>query len=382
MFIVAERIHQPMLSALMLLSNSHRSDPRALRKARTLIDADVKSILMLLTKDWPTDPRVRKERDSLVDAGYDVDILSDKNLSRGVRSTIKRHLRFYVRCMMESKDKEPDFIHAHDFDTLPIGVLISRLKGVPLVYDAHESYSHMIADTVPKDATRLLNFIERKLTRHATHIILANEKIGPYISDESDKWIVVMNCPEKMEHSTKPDKDKFTLGYFGSLEKGRFVQGLIDAVNMTKDWRLVIAGRGSLNLKYADNDKVQHLGHLSPQEARRQMGRCNLLSVLFEPGNENDYIGTPNRLFEAMALGIPVVANWNTYSGQITKETGCGFTIDADIFPLKDLMEHISSNPDELTERGLAGYEAWRSRYNWYAQEANLIAMYDGMNGE
>jgi glycosyltransferase involved in cell wall biosynthesis len=342
----------------------------------------MRTILMLVSKNWQTDPRVRKEWDSLSSNGYRVSILSDKNLSGGVLSTVRRHLNFYMRCLVESHEKRVDYIHAHDFDTLPMGVLLSKLKGVPLIYDAHESYSDMIADRIPDDIRRLLNLIERRLTRHATHIILANDKIGPIISDEPDKWMTVMNCPGRLDYHTKRNENNFVLGYFGSLEKGRFVQGLIDAVKMTDDWWLVIAGSGSLTLKGDDNGKVQHHGLLPPDEARRLMGKCDLLSVLFEPGNANDHIGTPNRLFEAMAMGVPVVANWNTHSGQITKETGCGFVIDANIFPLKYLMDYISREPRQLLEKGLKGYEAWLNKYNWAAQEAKLIAMYDGMKGE
>jgi glycosyltransferase involved in cell wall biosynthesis len=341
----------------------------------------MKHILMLLSKDWRRDPRVLKEYDSLTNSGYQVQVLHAWRTSRGVISTINRFVRFYMRCVLETHGKKPDYIHAHDFDTLPMGVLLSKLKGVPLIYDAHESYSDMIADRIPDDMRRLLNLIERRLTRHATCIILANDKIGPIISDEPDKWITVMNCPGRLDYRAKSNEDKFVLGYFGSLEKGRFVQGLIDAVKMTDDWWLVIAGKGSLKLKGADNGKVQYQGHLEVDEARRLMGKCDLLSVLFEPGNANDHIGTPNRLFEAMAMGIPVVANWNTHSGQITKETGCGFVIDANIFPLKYLMDYISREPRQLLEKGLKGYEAWLTKYNWAAQEAKLIAMYDGMGG-
>ena len=342
----------------------------------------MKSILMLLTKDWQTDPRVRKEWDSLSCAGYHVSILSDKNPSGGVLSTVKRHLKFHLRCLLESHGKRIDYIHSHDFDTLPMGVLISKLKGVPLIYDAHESYSDMVSNKLPEDMTRMMKWLEHKLTRHADRIILANDKIGPLVSDEADKWITIMNCPGRLDYRTKLDGGKFVLGYVGSLENGRFVQGLIDAVNMTTDWWLVIAGKGSLKLKGADNGKVQHYGHLNLEEARQLMGRCDLLSVLFEPGNANDYIGTPNRLFEAMAMGVPVVANWNTYSGQITKETDCGFVIDANKFPLKNLMDYISREPSQLMKKGLKGYDAWLNKYNWAAQERKLIAMYDGMKGE
>ena len=338
---------------------------------------------MLLSKDWQIDPRVRKEVRTLTEAGYDVAVLdmASQQEGAGIVSTVKRLARFQLRCLRESRKAEFDVVHAHDFDTLMAGVLIAKLKGVPLVYDAHESYSHMVADKVPEDVTRIMNWIERKLTKQANHIILANEKIGPLVSVEPQKWVVVMNCPGELNREPKDGRDNFTLGYFGSLERGRFIQGLIDAVKMVDGWQVVIAGKGSLKLDGLDDAKVKYLGHVHPSRIPALMGRCDLLSVMFEDGNANDRIGTPNRLFEAMALGIPVVANGNSYSGEITRQTDCGFTITPKMHPLTSLLQCLAREPEKMKQKGNAAYEAWRTRYNWETQETKLIELYNGIAG-
>ena len=334
---------------------------------------------MLVTKDARYDPRVSKERKSLVMAGYDVKVMGIREKGKvGMLSILKRLARHQLGWFIQSHKEQHDYIHAHDFDTLPMGVLISKLKGVPLVYDAHESYSDMVSNKLPEDMTRMMKWLEHKLTRHTSKIILANKKIGPLISDEPDKWIVVMNCVGDLKGVKAPSNGNgFTIGYFGSLEKGRFVQDLIESVKMARDWQLVIAGRGSLQLKGLDDPRIKHLGYVDSNEVHNLMAGCDLLSVMFEDGNANDRIGTPNRLFEAMALGVPVVANWNSYSGEITKETDCGFTIAPNMFPLKDLLEYLSKYPDEMKDKGNAGHKAWEAEYNWETQEQKLIALYE-----
>lgn len=336
-------------------------------------------ILMLLSKDWTKDVRVRKEVNSLSKAGFKVGVLHDSSpRTTGVISTVLRLVRFQYRCLNGFNMMKPDIVHAHDLDTLPMGVLISKLKGTPLVYDAHESYTHMVSSRLPEHVVLFMQWIEHKLTRHADRIILANEKIGPNVSDEPDKWVVVMNCVNRMQSDTPPpNHDGFTMGYFGSIEEGRFVQGLIDAVRMVKDWRLVIAGNGSFKLEGLDDSRICYLGYVDPDKVGGLMNRCDLLSVIFEDGNFNDYIGTPNRLFEAMALGIPVVANWNTYSGEITRQTDCGYVIAPNRFPLSYLLNAIAKNPEMHRTKREAGLKAWESEYNWCNQEKKLIGMYE-----
>jgi glycosyltransferase involved in cell wall biosynthesis len=245
----------------------------------------------------------------------------------------------------------------------------------------------MIVGAVPYGLTRILAGIERRLTKRIDHIVLANEKIGPLISGDPSKWVVVMNCPGLILVDSQPAPGNnyisfYTLGYFGSFERGRFLQGLIDAVLAMPNWRLILAGKGSLKLTIPDNDRIIQLGNLKPGQVANAMVKCDLLSIIFENGNANDSIGTPNRLFEAMALGIPVVANWHTYSGEIVTDTDCGWTLDPAVCTLKYLLEYIEAHPTELMLKGENGGIAWSKDYNSAVQGAKLVQLYDSIKGD
>jgi glycosyltransferase involved in cell wall biosynthesis len=336
---------------------------------------------MLLTKDAETDPRVLRESGKLTDAGYTVEVYYRKRSSNErLPHTILSNIAWWVSALKFARTNRHLAVHAHDLDTLPIGLLMAKLKGVPCVYDAHESFPDMVIGAIPYGLTRLLSVIERRLTKHVDHVVLANVKIGPLVSDEPSKWVVVMNCPGVIEVNPASKREKvYTLGYFGSLERGRFLQGLVATVKQMPNWRLLIAGSGKLKVDVSGSDNIIYLGQLKPEQVGDMMAGCDLLSVIFEEGNPNDYIGTPNRLFEAMALGVPVVANWHTYSGEIVTKTDCGFTLDPCVPALKTLLEYLERNPLQLLVKGENGSMAWAKEYNSSIQGAKLVSLYDSI---
>jgi glycosyltransferase involved in cell wall biosynthesis len=338
---------------------------------------------MLLNKDATTDPRVLRESGILRNAGYTVEIYYRKGpAEERLFHKVLSNVLWWASALKFARTNGHIAVHAHDLDTLPIGLLLAKLKGVPCVYDAHESYPDMVVGVVPYGLTRILAAIERRLTKHVDHIVLVNKKIGPLVSDDPRKWVVVMNCPGLIIVNGQPAPGNiYTLGYFGSFERGRFLQGLIDAVLAMPNWRLILAGKGSLKLTIPNNDKIIQLGNLKPGQVANAMVKCDLLSIIFENGNANDSIGTPNRLFEAMALGIPVVANWHTYSGEIVTDTDCGWTLDPAVSTLKYLLEYIEAHPTELMLKGENGGIAWSKDYNSAVQGAKLIQLYDSIKG-
>ena len=136
--------------------------------------------LMLLSKPFVGDPRVNRESSSIVEAGNSVTVLAwnrdggsvgeaSGNPSLEVdligppcpkRNLLKFALKlpfFWLACLGKAKQKEFLVVHAHDFDTLPAGFLISKLQGRPLIYDAHESYAEMIAQDAPRFICRLVH---------------------------------------------------------------------------------------------------------------------------------------------------------------------------------------------------------------------------------
>ncbi len=347
---------------------------------------------MLLNKDDKTDPRVQKEAKSLRSLDeHQVGIFSNRR-KINTKSKIRFGLnvaRFYVECVREARrlDKlwKLDAVHAHDLDTLPLGVLLTRLHDIPLIYDAHEVYAYMIREDVGTSFSSALLFIERRLTRWATRVIAVSQNVAVNVTERPNDCVLVMNCPgdpPPMAHVPR-EGGALRLGYFGSLEPGRFVLAGINAVEATPGWEMIIAGSGSLEgaVKTRTSDRVHFIGQMPHERSVQMMGACDLQLLMFDPNNANSRIGMPNRLFEAMSLGKPVVATYYTDSGRLVQDLDCGFAVGYESSSLASLLLFLKQYPGKLAKLGENGHRAWEDQYNWGRQELALLSMYHALSG-
>jgi len=106
------------------------------------------------------------------------------------------------------------------------------------------------------------------------------------------------------------------------------------------------------------------------------MARARAGLVLFQP-LPNNVAGRPNKLFEYMSAGIPVIAS--DYPGwrAIVDGARCGLLVDPQSpGAIADAMQWILDHPDEAEAMGRRGYEAIRDRYSWDREAEKLMALY------
>jgi glycosyltransferase involved in cell wall biosynthesis len=340
------------------------------------------NILMLTNKDFESDPRVTKEAESLGDAGHYVHVLDHKRSSCSSKvKWLSNTLRFWCWCLVRSRSRNFDVVHAHDLDTLPIGCLISKLRNVPLVYDAHESYVDMIRDRIPESLEAFLRFAEHRLVRRCAKTIIAVEGLSHLVSEHPKDCTVVMNCPKEIPLPTHKSNHPLRLGYIGSLEPGRGIIEGIEAVNRTESWGMVIAGSGSLEsevLKH-ENHKVKYLGKVSQKTALQITALCDLHLATVSSQNANLSLGYPTRMFEAMMCGKPMVVSYFTEASKVVEKNDCGFVSSPESLPVSYLLEYLAKYPEELTRTGENGRKAWENQYNWAEQEKTLLSVYDSL---
>ncbi len=362
---------------------------------------------MLLTNEYRPDPRVRKEAIGVLKGGFTPTIVAwDRSgvrprveVKEGVKVERVRTLKvdgplamilnyplFAVRSYLRSIADGFEVVHANDLDTLPIGVALSWLKQAPLVFDMHEHYSHMVRADLPGWASTLFDWLERLLMPRADLVITASGRRTEQLNREGlSSLITVINAVEvptfRATNVNRPNGE-LVLYYGGTLEPMRYIEEIVETVAGVHGIRLVVAGNGRLEgfvRKAAiEHDNIEFRGFLPHQVMMKETSEADVVICLIDPLNLNYVDSMPNKVCEAMALGIPVLTSKGTYAGEVVERLGVGMAID---WSEKEFLEAIEALRDEKSRQkmGETGRKLAEEKYNWPRMEERLLSGYQSL---
>ena len=364
----------------------------------------VQTVLMLVTNEYRPDPRVHKEAKALLEHGYRVAVAAwDRSGGRPpsekvegvevvrlrsgtVSSQAKLVLRypwFFLKGLALARKVRPDAVHAHDLDTLPLGLAIARLRRVPLVFDAHERYSKMIAVDVPPAVSRAVQAIEDLLAPRADLIITINEVMADELRARCGKEVVViMNCIDLPPADAVKVHERHTplvLINPVTFEPMRYIEESMAVIAKMEGVCLRIAGSGRLQAQVeraaAEHPNIVHLGFLPLGRMLEEYPKADAVLALADPRNENYRNGIPNKMGEAMAFGLPIIVSKNILSGDIVERIGCGLAIEWSEDVFRAAIERLR-DPEVRNEMGRRGRAAAETGYNWATMKGRLRDAY------
>jgi glycosyltransferase involved in cell wall biosynthesis len=297
-----------------------------------------------------------------------------------------------------------DLVHAMAYMGIPVGLALGRRDGAPVVYDARDIYTEArnIA-RLPGPARRLFGWVERRWARGASRVMTVNR---PYAEVMAQRFgtglpVIVMNSWPASAVQSEPTRrlrDALGLGdeerivlYHGGLFPDRGIEQLIAALGrLGPEVHLVLLGYGVLEpelrrqaMDPALGGRLHVLPAVPPAELLDWVASADIAAMPIQPSTLNHRLTTPNKLFEAMAAGVAVVASNLPGMAAIVEETGCGVTCDpADPKAIAGAIRAILELPDDarlaMRERALA---AARGPYAWETQVDVLLAEYSRLTG-
>ncbi len=306
-----------------------------------------------------TDMRVRKQALLLADEGCSVTVICRSSGSRlpvdmpGVKiNRIKvffrkgpaMYLLFNFSLFIRLLFTRYDICVACDLDTLIPCHIVSRLSGKKLVYDSHEYFTgqHGLAEKRIRHA--LWKRAERMIVPGIRYMITVSESIAElYRSEYGVNPLVVRNVAPSVAHLTPYERIKLgaeegelLVVFQGSgINAGRGAEELIAAMSRLEGIRLVIIGSGdiieSLRLKVMegeDGDNVHFIPRMTWEEMMKYTMCCDTGLSLDTDTCINQRYSLPNKLFDYIAAGIPVVVSPLPEVSAIIKRYGCGLILD------------------------------------------------------
>ena len=296
-----------------------------------------------------------------------------------------------------------DVWHAHDLSGIPAALAAQARHGGRLVYDSHELFTEA-GDTAsrPSWARALLRRYERRAILAADGVVTVNDGLAAELRRiaEPRRLAVVRNTPpapgplparsDRLRTSLSLPAGTRIVLYHGGFLRDRGLPELIAAITTPglEFAHLVLMGSGPMAAELrgradaaAVTGRVHVIPPVPPADLAEWVASADVGAMPNQPRTANERISTPNKLYECLAAGIPVVSSDFPERRRIIVEDPDGplgalcDPTDPDSIggALRAILELDPEASAALRARCL---EAARQRWNWETQSANLLGMY------
>lgn len=342
-----------------------------------------------------------KECRSLAAAGFDVSlIVADgrgaalldgvRVIDVGPRSAGRagRALLTAARIFAAARHLRADIFHLHDPELIPWGLLL-RLSGARIVYDAHENLPHDILAKhyLPAALTRPTSFAvghcELLAARGFDAVVAATPDILRRFRDLPALRAGVYNFPlaDELRCAASWGSRRRQACYVGGISVNRGARELVAAAAQCRA-EIVLAGPFWDGLNEAQAaampgwTRVRYRGVVSRDEVAALMGSSRVGIVTFLP-IVSHVNALPNKLFEYMSAGIPVVASDFPVWREIVEATGSGLCVDPrDPAAIATAVDRLSEDDEFGAQCGRNGARAIAGEFNWSTQAHKLLELY------
>ncbi len=218
-----------------------------------------------------------------------------------------------------------DLLVANDLDTLLPNYLVSKLKGIPLIYDSHEIFCEVPELQTNTGKKRIWEKLEGWIVPKLKRCITVNQSIADYFTDKYKvPFIFVRNIPHypKIESLKSRSELNLPLGKKIVILQGaginvqRGAEELVEAFQYLNDnFLLLIVGSGDVIHQLKENtakiqlqNKVKFIDKIPASELRHYTANSNLGVTIDKDSNMNYHFSLPNKVFDYMHAGIPILA--------------------------------------------------------------------------
>jgi glycosyltransferase involved in cell wall biosynthesis len=283
------------------------------------------------------------------------------------------------------------------------GIWAGKRHKIPVILDMAEDYVSLIKNIWKARKLQGINlvvrnpylasFVERSVFKRVDHIlVVVNEAVKVVVRGGGDpaKVTVVGNTPSlaafnnsnnPVDSNIRMIKKRYSAIYTGGIQLGRGIQTVLaalpDIVKKIPDFLFVVVGDGyaadhfkKMIQKNHLDDYVLWVGWIDRKEIFDYI-KASKLGLI--PHFVSDHVNTtiPNKLFDYMGCGIPVVTSDAIPMKRILEEERCGTTFNSG--DPSDLTRAILEIHKQNNEYGQHGIEAVRNIYNWEKDSTRLL---------
>jgi glycosyltransferase involved in cell wall biosynthesis len=348
-----------------------------------------------------------KEAKTLVGAGYDVTLIAQHNKNEIVdgikiialsepRNRFWRILFLAKRAYKLALKQKADIYHFHDPELLPWAIKLKRKTGAKIIYDVHENVAKDILskDWIPKfirfTVAKFFDYFQKRISKKFDYIITATPGIKnnfkqPNIIDIKNYPLVLGSEFTGKQNEFRKNNNVYTLIYIGGLTQIRGIKEIVQSlkfINSKYPVKLKLIGKfDKKNFEkeiknIEESEKIEFLGKRPLEECFLHLKMADIGLICFWP-EPNHIEAVPNKLFEYMTAGLPIIASNFPLWEKIVEKNNLGITVN----PLNPreiarAIEYLIEHREEAKKMGENGREAVLEKYNWENESKKLLEVY------
>jgi glycosyltransferase involved in cell wall biosynthesis len=342
---------------------------------------------------------------SLSKAGYDVklvvadgkgsEIINDIEIINVVNklasSRLIRILKFPRLVYVTALKLDADVYHFHDPELIPIGLKLKK-AGKKVIYDIHEDLPRQtlskeyISKLFRVPLSAILEYYENKSIKQFDFIITATSFINARVLKLNSKSVNINNYPiiSELVLSKELEEKENAICFVGAISRLRGVKEIVEAAFLA-NVKLYLAG------KFTESDFEQEVkelpgwknvvecGQLDREQVANLMAKCIAGIVTFLPA-PNHCNAQPNKMFEYMSAGLPVICSNFPLWKEIIETNECGICVNpSDPQSIADGIKKIATSFKVAAKFGKNGKVAIKEKYNWEEECRKLIDLYNNL---
>lgn len=362
--------------------------------------------VLYVTRNDGTDTRMSKECNSLSARGYSVTFLGWDRSPHGQKSnpipdiekciltyasgfrsanlllSVWRYYFFLIRAVIRIK---PDIVHVVNEDLAVMLIPFKPFLRFRMVCDIYDSFK-LRYDGKNSVVRGLANLLCKCAWKFSDAILVTDKERRAKLQLDENKTWVVANYPVDPDHLTdiKLEKsgERIYLYVAGTLYSQRGLENIIAILNELEDVYVICAGwiYDDMAKKFIEHSKVEFLGVLTPEESLGYAAACDAIIALYEPVNNNMLLASPNKIYDAMCVGRPVVINSETSISEWVVAQGVGYSCDySDIDVLKKIIVEIASKKQSGDTQWRHIRDVFEKGFSWSVAEASMFKAYQSL---